>query len=40
MTHSVSEATAHVAFHVQMIADFLTVEELGRKMLLELAGAA
>jgi hypothetical protein len=37
MTHSVNEATAHFAFHVQMIADFLTVEELGRKMLLELS---
>jgi hypothetical protein len=40
MTHSINEATANFAFHVQMIADFLTVEELGRKMLLELAGAA
>jgi hypothetical protein len=40
ITHSVNETTAHFAFHVQMIADFLTVEELGRKMLLELATAA
>jgi hypothetical protein len=40
ITHSVNETTAHFAFQVQMIADFLTVEELGRKMLLELATAA
>lgn len=36
MTHSVRETTAHFPFHVQMIADFLTVEEFGYKMLAEL----
>jgi hypothetical protein len=39
MTHSITEATAHFAYHVQMIADFRTVDELGRKMLLELTRA-
>ncbi len=37
ITHSVTKTTAHFAFHVQMIADFLTVEEVGEKMLAELA---
>jgi hypothetical protein len=37
ITHSVKETTAHFAFHVQMLTDFLTVEELGYKMLDELA---
>jgi hypothetical protein len=36
MTHSIHETTAHYAFHVQMLADFLTVEELGMKLLSEL----
>jgi hypothetical protein len=36
ITHSVTETTGQVAFHVQMIADFLTVEELGEKMLSEI----
>jgi len=36
ITHSVKETTAHFAFHVQMPTDFLTVEELGYKMLAEL----
>jgi hypothetical protein len=36
---SIKETTAHFAFHVQMLADFLTVEELGHKMLLELSRA-
>ena len=36
MTHSFNEATAHYAFHVQMIADFLTIEQLGVKMLADL----
>jgi hypothetical protein len=36
ITHSVRETTAHCPFHVQMIADFLTVEEFGYKMLDEL----
>jgi hypothetical protein len=35
-THSINETTAHYAFHVQLIADFMTVEELGKKMLTEL----
>jgi hypothetical protein len=38
ITHSVKETTAHFAFHAQMLADFLTVEEMGHKMLGELAG--
>jgi hypothetical protein len=37
ITHSVTKTAAHFAFHVQMIADFLTVEEVGEKMLAELA---
>jgi hypothetical protein len=36
ITHSVKETTAHFVFHVQMLADFLTVEEIGYKMLAEL----
>jgi hypothetical protein len=36
ITHSVRETKAHFAFHAQMIADFLTIEELGEKMLIEL----
>jgi hypothetical protein len=36
MTHSIRETRAHFAFHAQLIADFLTVEELGWKMLAEL----
>lgn len=36
ITHSVTETTAHFAFHVQMPTDFLTVEEMGYKMLNEL----
>jgi hypothetical protein len=40
ITHSISETTAHFAFHAQMIADFLTVEELGEKMLIELSKEA
>jgi len=36
ITHSVSETTAHFAFHVQMIPDFNTVEEIGYKILDEL----
>jgi hypothetical protein len=34
--HSFKEATAPYAFHVQILADFATVEELGQKMLAEL----
>lgn len=36
VTHSVTETTAHFPFHIQMLADFLTVEEFGHKMLAEL----
>lgn len=36
MTHSIRETTARYPFHVQMIADFLTIEEMGYKMLHEL----
>jgi hypothetical protein len=36
ITHSVTETTAHFAFHVQMIPDFNTVEEIGYKLLDEL----
>jgi hypothetical protein len=36
ITHSITETTAHYAFHAQLIADFLTIEELGLKMLDEL----
>jgi hypothetical protein len=35
-THSFKEATGTIRFHPQMIADFLTVEELAFKMLAEL----
>jgi len=33
MTHSTSETKGHYPFHVQIIADFLTVEEVGQKVL-------
>lgn len=36
ITHSVRETTGHFPFHIQMIADFLTIEELWQKMLAEL----
>lgn len=36
MTHSFEEETRPVVFHAQLLADFNTVEELGRKMLEEL----
>ncbi|MCA6114647.1 hypothetical protein J6524_06900 [Bradyrhizobium sp. WSM 1738] len=38
ITHSIKETTAHFAFHVQMLADFGVVEEIGYKMLDELGG--
>jgi hypothetical protein len=38
MTHSFSEAKGIVPFHVQMVADFLTIEQLALKMLDELRG--
>jgi hypothetical protein len=36
--HSLTEMPAPFAFHPQLICDFLTVEELGEKMLAELVG--
>jgi len=36
MLHSVVETEAYSAFHPQIIADFATVEEIGRNMLAEL----
>jgi hypothetical protein len=36
ITHSVVETTANFAFHVQMVVDFVTIDELGYKMLDEL----
>ena len=36
MTHSFGENTNHIVFHAQILADFNTVEELGRIMLEEL----
>jgi hypothetical protein len=38
ITHSITETTHHFVFHAQLIADFLTVEKLGEKMLAELSG--
>ncbi len=36
MTHSLAENAKSVVFHAQLLADFNTIEELGRKMLEEL----
>jgi hypothetical protein len=36
MTHSVIEGAAGIVFHYQLLADFNTVDEFGRKMLEEL----
>jgi hypothetical protein len=36
ISHSFTETTARFAFHVQMVADFMTVDEMGNKMLGEL----
>jgi len=36
ITHSITETTAHFAFHVQMVVDFMTIDEMGTKMLHEL----
>jgi hypothetical protein len=36
MTHSFSEKSKNVVFHAQLLADFNTIDELGRKMLEEL----
>lgn len=40
ITHSVRETTGHFRFHVQMLIDFLTIEEIGHKMLHELSRSA
>jgi hypothetical protein len=40
ITHSVRETTGHFRFHVQMLTDFLTIEEIGYKMLDEFKRAA
>jgi len=37
MTHSQTESADAIAFHYQLLADFNTVDEFGRKMLEELA---
>jgi hypothetical protein len=34
--NSVAETEAYIAFHPRIIADFATVEEIGRNMLAEL----
>ena len=39
MTHSLMEAQGLVPFHGQLLSDFLTIEELGNKMLEELKQA-
>ncbi|MGY4500766.1 hypothetical protein ACVWYH_004697 [Bradyrhizobium sp. GM24.11] len=39
ISHSMTETTARFAFHVQMVVDFLTVDEMGNKMLDELGPA-
>ena len=36
MTHSVTERSAHVVFHAQLLQDYLTINEFGREMLAEL----
>src|SRR5262249_25004272 len=36
MTHSFEEKSGAVSFHPQLLTDFLTIEELGKKMLKEL----
>jgi len=36
ISHSITETTAHFAFHAQMVVDFITVDEMGNKMLDEL----
>jgi hypothetical protein len=37
MVHSLSEKSPRIVFHPQILADFAMVEEIGRKMLVELA---
>jgi hypothetical protein len=36
MTHSITEESRQVVFHVQLITDYLTIDEFGREMLKEL----
>jgi hypothetical protein len=36
IAHSISETKGLYPFHVQLVADFLTIEELGQKMLAQL----
>lgn len=36
MTHSLTEQADSVVFHAQLLADFATIEELGRRMLVEI----
>jgi hypothetical protein len=36
ITHSLVETKAHYAFHVQMVVDFMTIDEMGWKVLEEL----
>jgi hypothetical protein len=36
ISHSITETTAHFAFHVQMVVDFMTVDEMSNKILDEL----
>ena len=40
ISHSVTKTTSHYQFHVQMLADFVTVEEIGYKVLDELKRTA
>ena len=37
MTHSFTENANRIVFHPQLLADFNTIDELGRKMLEELS---
>ncbi|MHC2672582.1 hypothetical protein ACVI1J_004745 [Bradyrhizobium diazoefficiens] len=37
MVHSLSEKSPRIVFHPQILSDFAMVEEIGRKMLVELA---
>jgi hypothetical protein len=36
ITHSIRETTGHIRFHLQMLIDFKTIDEIGNKMLNEL----
>jgi hypothetical protein len=38
MVHSFSEKSPRIVFHAQILSDFAMVEDIGRKMLVELAG--